>query len=50
LRERNVETREFVAWVAHQDLHGIARGLGKLACELHLKLIQPLHAGPSSMP
>ncbi len=44
LRERNVETREFVAWVAYQDLPGIAHGLGKIACELRLKLIQPLHA------
>ena len=44
LRERNVETREFVAWIGQQDLRGIADGLGKVACELRLKFITPLHA------
>jgi hypothetical protein len=44
LRERNVETREFIAWLAQQDLRGIANGLGKIAYELRLKLVTPLHA------
>jgi hypothetical protein len=44
LRERNSETRQFVAWVAHQDLRGIANGLGKLAYEIRLKVLTPLHA------
>jgi hypothetical protein len=42
LRERNSETRQFVAWVAHQDLRGIANGLGELAYEL--RTLTPLHA------
>jgi len=44
LRERNADTREFIAWLAHQDLFGLANGLGKVASELRLKLITPLHA------
>ena len=44
LRERNADTREFIAWIAHQDLIGLANGLGKVACELRLKLTTPLHA------
>jgi hypothetical protein len=44
LRERNADTRQFISWLAHQDLFGLANGLGKVACELRLKLITPLHA------
>ena len=44
LRERNADTREHVAWVAGMDLFGIACSLGKIASELRLRLIQPLHA------
>lgn len=44
LRERNADTRQLIAWVAHQDLHGLANGLGKIAYELRLNLITPLHA------
>ena len=44
LRERNADTRQFIAWVAHQDLQGVANGLGKIAYELRLKLTTPLHA------
>ena len=44
LRERNADTREHVAWVAGMDLFGVACSLGKIASELRLRLIQPLHA------
>ena len=44
LRERNLATRQFIAWAADQDLFGIANGVGNVACELRLKLITPLHA------
>jgi len=44
LRERNDETRQFIAWVGVQDVSGVAGALGKIACELRLKLITPLHA------
>jgi hypothetical protein len=44
LRERHVETRAFIEWITHRDLRGIASDLGKIAYELRLKLIQPLHA------
>ncbi len=44
LRERNLDTRQFISWIAYQDLAGIANGIGKVACELRLKLITPLHA------
>jgi hypothetical protein len=33
LRERNGDTRQFIAWVADQDLSGLANGLGKIACD-----------------
>jgi len=44
LRERNADTRQFISWLAHQDLFGLANGLGKVASELRLKLVTPLHA------
>ena len=44
LRERNADTRQFIARVADQYLSGLANGLGKIPCELRLKLITPLHA------
>ena len=44
LRERNADTRQYVAWVAGMDLFTIAGTLGNIAYELRTKLIQPLHA------
>jgi hypothetical protein len=44
LRERNDATRQFIAWVRVQDVSGVAGALGKIACELRLKLITPVYA------
>ncbi|MBV8632285.1 MAG: hypothetical protein JOZ83_15260 [Silvibacterium sp.] len=44
LREKNDETRQFIACVGVQDVSGVASALGKIACELRLKLITPVHA------
>ena len=44
LRERNADTRQLVALVADMELFSVANLLGKIASELRLRLIQPLHA------
>lgn len=44
LRERNADTRQLVAMVADMNLFSVANLLGKIASELRLRLIQPLHA------
>ena len=44
LRERNADTRQHVAWVAGMDLFSVACSLGKIAYELRMRLITPLHA------
>jgi len=44
LRERNDETRQFIAWIADQGLAGVTGALGKVAHELRTKFITPVHA------
>jgi len=44
LRERNADTRHQIAWVADMDLLAVASTVGKVAYELRLKFITPLHA------
>jgi hypothetical protein len=44
LREKNADTRQHVAWVAGMDLFSVACSLGKIAYELRMRLVTPLHA------